>query len=131
MQQLTPHTYEQCEAIIRNDADAICKQRHHSSGVPHPGWNPRYIAFMHHHKFLKKRRRMYNQLYQVTYQPVPLTQAKTRQWYRDATKLKTYTSVLIAVWKRSLERMKKYSEEEIRELMNPISPPTTLPQNRL
>ena len=52
MQQLTPHTYEECEAILRNDANAICRQRHHSSGVPHPGLNPRYIAFMHHHKFL-------------------------------------------------------------------------------
>ena len=131
IQQLTPQTYEHCEAIMRNDDEAICKPRHHSSGVPHPGWNPRYIAFMHHHKFLKKLRRMYNQLLQVKYPPTPLTQAKTRQRYRDCTKLKSYTTVLINIWKRSLERMKTYSEDEIRELMNPVSPLTTLPHNRL
>ena len=115
---------------MRNDAEAICKQRHHSSGVPHPGWNPRYIAYMHHHKFLKKLRCMYGQLLKANPATQP-TQAKSRQKYRDGTKLKTYTTVLINIWKRSLERMKTYSEEEIRELMSPVSPPTTLPQNRL
>ena len=114
---------------MRNDAEAICRQRHHSSGVPHPGWNPRYIAYKHH-KFLEKLRRMYGQLLQAN-PATPPTQAKSRQRYRDSTKLKAYTTVLINIWKRSLERIKTYSVEEIRELMSSVSPPTTLPQNRL
>ena len=127
MQQMTPQTYEHCEAIMRNDAEAICRQRHHSSGVPHPGWNPRYIACMHHHKFLKKLRHMYGQPLQAN-PATPPTQAKSRHRYRDSTKLKAYTTVLINIRKRSLERMKTYSEDEIRDLMSPVSPPTTLPQ---
>ena len=64
-------------------------------------------------------------------QPTPLTRTQTRLRYRDGAKLKTYTTILTNLWKRSLERMKKYFEDEIRELMNPVSPPTTPPRTRL